>query len=382
MSIWSLVSHFEDRETAPDGAVFKHCEKVGIHMNLHGRKYSKEQINRSGSYLAQKDINLVDEIELDNHWEVFNYWRSLHAYVMNVIYVNLKRRVSKMDITSVIIAQRLKRAPSILSKLNRFPKMQLSRMQDIAGVRIIVKDIPDIYKVRDNIYKQFPHDIYHEKNYINEPKSDGYRSLHITFKVDNLTKTEFNGLNVELQIRTKLQHQWATAVEIIGLYKKESYKSGLGDDKTREFLCLCSNLFAISENTPIDEKYHNKNKNDLCKDLKKLNEELKVLDYLSGLTVFADKQKQIIKNKKIEFCLILLKLDERRLNVSPFDNIEEAKKSYAILEKEIAKSKKNWDVVLISIDDIKALKKAYPNYYLDSKEFVQSVAGFIKRVAS
>lgn len=287
-----------------------------------------------------------------------------------------------MDITSVIIAQRLKRAPSILSKLNRFPKMQLSRMQDIAGVRIIVKDIPDIYKVRDNIYKQFPHDIYHEKNYINEPKSDGYRSLHITFKVDNLTKTEFNGLNVELQIRTKLQHQWATAVEIIGLYKKESYKSGLGDDKTREFLCLCSNLFAISENTPIDEKYHNKNKNDLCKDLKKLNEELKVLDYLSGLTVFADKQKQIIKNKKIKFCLILLKLDERRLNVSPFDNIEEAKKSYAILEKEIAKSKKNWDVVLISIDDIKALKKAYPNYYLDSKEFVQSVAGFIKRVAS
>ena len=120
----------------------------------------------------------------------------------------------------------------------------------------------------------------------------------------------------------------------------------------------------------------------MCKDLKKLNEELKVLDYLSGLTVFADKQKQIIKNKKIKFCLILLKLDERRLNVSPFDNIEEAKKSYAILEKEIAKSKKNWDVVLISIDDIKALKKAYPNYYLDSKEFVQSVAGFIKRVAS
>lgn len=163
MSIWSLASRFKDKKAAPGGAVFKHCEKVGIHMNLHGRKYSKEQINRSGSYLAQKDINLVDEIELDNHWEVFNYWRSLHAYVMNVIYVNLKRRVSKMDITSVIIAQRLKRAPSILSKLNRFPKMQLSRMQDIAGVRIIVKDIPDIYKVRDNIYKQFPHDICHEK---------------------------------------------------------------------------------------------------------------------------------------------------------------------------------------------------------------------------
>ena len=49
---------------------------------------------------------------------------------------------------------------------------------------------------------------------------------------------------------------------------------------------------------------------------------------------------------------------------------------------EIAKNKKNWDVVLISIDDINALKKAYPNYYLDSKEFVQSVTGFIKRAVS
>lgn len=351
-------------------------------MDSHRRKYSKEQVNRSGSYLAQKDINLADEIELDNHLEIFNYWRSLHSYVMKIIYVNLKRRVSKMNITNVIIAQRLKRAPSILSKLNRFPKMKLSRMQDIAGVRIIVKDIPGIYKIRDNINKQFQHDICHEKNYINDPKSDGYRSLHITFKVDNLTKTEFNGLNVELQIRTKLQHQWATAVEIIGLYKKESYKSGLGDDKTREFLCLCSNLFAISENTPIDKKYHNRSKDDLCNELKKLNEELKVLDYLSGLTVFADKQKQIIKNRKIRFCLILLKLDERRLNVSPFNDIKEAERSYAILEKEIAKNKKNWDVVLISIDDINALKKAYPNYYLDSKEFVQSVTGFIKRAVS
>ena len=119
-----------------------------------------------------------------------------------------------------------RRKVNIVVDVNRFKSMQLSRMQDIAGVRIIVKKIPDIYKVRDDINNKFPHKICYEKNYINEPKTDGYRCLHIIFEMKGITKQKYNGLNVELQIRTELQHQWATAVEIIGLYKNTSYKSG------------------------------------------------------------------------------------------------------------------------------------------------------------
>ena len=338
------------------------------------RNFSKKRVNKSGSYLAHNTINTVNESEFDENLEIFNNWRALHSYPMNIIYMNLNRRIKKLGIQDAIIVQRLKRSPSILNKLNRFKDMQLSRMQDIGGVRIIVKKISDIYKIRDDINNAFPHKICYEKNYINNPKEDGYRCLHMIFEIKNLNDEKYNGLNIELQIRTELQHQWATAVEILGLYKNVSYKSGLGDERTREFLCLCSNLFASSENTPIDEKYYGKN---LSQELKNLNDELKILKYLNGLTVAVNHHNKINTNNSNKFCLILLKLDESMLNLRSFRNIIDAKKQYENLEKEITRGNKNWDVVLVSIDQMKSLQKAYPNYYLDSKSFVKKIKSLI-----
>ena len=350
-------------------------------MDTSNRNFSKKEVNRSGNFLASTDINHIDEPTLEKNLEIFNDWRGLHSYVMNIIYMNPKRRITNLDIKNAIIAQRLKRTPSILSKLNRFKSMQLSRMQDIAGVRIIVKKISDIYKVRDDISNKFPHKICHEKNYINDPKPDGYRCLHIIFEMKGITKQKYNGLNVELQIRTELQHQWATAVEIIGLYKNTSYKSGLGDEGTREFLCICSNLFARTENTPIDTRYHGKTEYELCLMLKKLNDDLNILDYLRGLTVAVNRQNQILSKRNSKTCLILLKLDEKVISLRNFTNEEDTKREYAKLEKEITKEKKNWDVVLISVNDMKKLKNAYPNYYLDSRRFVQTVQSFIDKAS-
>ena len=355
-------------------------------MDASERNFSKKEVNRSGHFLASNSIDSTDELTLEKHLEIFNYWRGIHSYVMNIIYMNLKRRIYNnpelKDIRNAIIAQRLKRTPSILSKLNRFEKMQLSRMQDIAGVRIIVKKISDIYKIRDNINKKFPHKICSEKNYVNNPKPDGYRCLHIIFEIKGITKQKYNGLNVELQIRTELQHQWATAVEIIGLYKNTSYKSGLGDEETREFLCICSNLFARAENTPIDKRYHGKTEDELCLMLKKLNERLNILDYLRGLIVAVNRQDQISRKRNSKTCLILLKLDEKVLSLKNFTKEEDTQIAYTELEKEITKEKKNWDVVLISVNDMKKLKNAYPNYYLDSRRFVQTVQSFIDRVSN
>jgi relA/spoT domain protein len=342
------------------------------------RNFSNNRVNKSGNYLAQNSFDFINESEFEEHLQVFNYWRALHSYPMNIIYMNLNRRISKLGIKDAIIVQRLKRSPSILNKLSRIKGMKLRRMQDIGGVRIIVKKISDIYKIRDDINKAFPHKICDEKNYINEPKCDGYRCLHMIFEINNLKDEKFNDLKIELQIRTELQHQWATAVEILGLYDNTSYKSGQGDEKTREFLCLCSNLFALNENTPIDKKYYGVN---LYQELKNLNDKLNILDHLKGLTVAFDQHNKIIKaNSKI--CLILLKLDERTLNLWGFSNNSDAEKQYEELEKKIDRENKNWDVVLVSIDKIKSLQKAFPNYYLDSRSFVKKIEGFIAKATS
>lgn len=95
------------------------------------RNFSKKRVNKSGSYLAHNTINTVNESEFDENLEIFNNWRALHSYPMNIIYMNLNRRIKKLGIQDAIIVQRLKRSPSILNKLNRFKDMQLSRMQDI-----------------------------------------------------------------------------------------------------------------------------------------------------------------------------------------------------------------------------------------------------------
>ena len=112
-----------------------------------------------------------------------------------------------------------------------------------------------------------------------------------------------------------------------------------------------------------------------------MNDKLNILDHLKGLTVAFDQHNKIIKaNSKI--CLILLKLDERMLNLWGFSNNFDAEKQYEELEKKIDRENKNWDVVLVSIDKIKSLQKAFTNYYLDSRSFVKKIEGFIAKATS
>lgn len=341
------------------------------------RKISKTKLDKTGKFLSNFTHETSKEEDIDKHINTLNHWRSLHSHVMHIMYMNIKRRTTRIGFDHAIIAQRLKRAPSIIGKLKRFEKMRLSQMQDIAGIRVIVKKIPEVYKVRESVLKNFPHKLCGENNYLNKPKDDGYRSLHIIFETQNLKTHQHNGLKVELQIRTQLQHQWATAVEVIGLNKKLSLKSGFGDGDIREFLCLCSNLFAVQESTPIDERYHGKPVKELYKSLKEMNERLKFLDYLKGLTVAVYHQGKRRKIKNEKFYLILLRMDERRLSILPFSQQNEAEVEYAKYEREISKNKKDWDVVLISVNDIKHLKRAYPNYYLDLNKFIKTFEGML-----
>ena len=94
-----------------------------------------------------------------------------------------------------------------------------------------------------------------EKDYINTdgPKTDGYRSVHMIFKYKSKKHPEFAQYNIEIQIRTQLQHCWGTTVETLGMIDKESYKTGKGEFKTKRFLLLVSALFALKEKTRIPD---------------------------------------------------------------------------------------------------------------------------------
>lgn len=191
-------------------------------------KHNKAELNKAGEILKNKNSS---EEEITKATEILNHWRASHSYPLHIFQMTLKN-VSKRYDKNSLVAQRLKRASSIIFKLGRkfegrMPTMNLSQMQDIAGCRAIVKDVEIAKKIYNEYYLRgnLRHKRVGKKDYITFPKKDGYRSLHIVyeFKSDK-GKKDYNGLKVEVQIRSKLQHLWATAVEKVDFFTRQAIK--------------------------------------------------------------------------------------------------------------------------------------------------------------
>lgn len=111
-------------------------------------------------------------------------WRFCHALPLNVIQAGLRGRIRRMRLNEdVIVAQRLKRFPSIMNKLEREPNMELTQMQDLGGCRAILPDAASVRTLYGMYYGHEP--LLLEENssikpydYITHPKSDGYRGIH------------------------------------------------------------------------------------------------------------------------------------------------------------------------------------------------------------
>jgi len=184
---------------------------------------SRGQVNRAGEILrAYAQSTEAAPIEQLDEWnwayEVLANWRACHNYPINTFQATLRSRLKTID-KQATVAQRLKRFPSIVLKLKRFEGMQLARMQDIGGIRAILGTMGKVRRL-ERVYRErkFQHDLISSKDYVAEPKTDGYRGIHLIYRYRNLKEPSYNGLLLELQLRTKLQHAWATAVETMGTF--------------------------------------------------------------------------------------------------------------------------------------------------------------------
>ena len=103
--------------------------------------YSRSQVNKAGMILANPEAYS----STDQKWadEVLANWRACHGYPINTFQATLRTKL-KAGPGEHIVAQRLKRAPSIIAKLQRFDGMQLARMQDIGGLRAIIGSVDKV----------------------------------------------------------------------------------------------------------------------------------------------------------------------------------------------------------------------------------------------
>jgi putative GTP pyrophosphokinase len=346
--------------------------------------YSKNKIDWSGKILSNGKVSNGEKKEAI---EILNNWRAAHSYPMHIFKKRLKRVSEKLD-KNAISVQRLKRVPSIVRKLKRRyygneATMKLSQMQDIAGCRAVMVDVllaKKLYK-QEYLRGDLKHKKVNEKDYITYPKADGYRSIHIMYKYksDKKGKKNYNGLLVEVQIRSKLQHLWATAIETVDFFTKQAIKSNEGQKEWMDFFKLVSSAFAIMEGCPCVPNTPNSEK-ELFSEIKKKEAELNVVkvmrNWARAIRVF---EREIKKKAKWQFYLLELDISKENLNISAYTKNQEqmAIEDYAKAEKR-NEGKKEYDVVLVGADTAADLKKAYPNYFVDTGEFLE----FLQKVIS
>lgn len=336
-------------------------------------EFSRSKIIKSGKTI--KNTNSSDE-EISEAMMVIDNWRAAHAYPLHVIYTHLRRiAASKSDI---IVAERLKRLDSIINKLKRESSMSLWMMQDLGGCRYIVPSLEEVYttfnKYENSRKRHILKNVY---DYIQTPKSSGYRSLHAVYEYRSDTNDTYNkNMLIEIQFRTHLQHIWATAVETMGLFTKQAIKSGQGSEDVKRFFVLISSLFAIKENCPIIPNTTN-NVDELISEIEEINSRCNFIDLLRAIRVAVDFQEQN-KTSDAGYYILILNYITKRLKIKYYkpSQLEEATDVYQQIEKTRAELK--IDAVLVRVDSFKTLRTAYPNYFSDIGEFVDLVENYLK----
>lgn len=330
--------------------------------------HKKAQVDRAGRVFA--DGNAGPEL-LDQALDVINNWRSSHSFPLNTFQVTLRRNARAVD-PKALVAQRIKRLSSIHHKLSRFQSMQLSQMQDIGGCRAVLKDVQRV-KALGAAYRgsSIKHILAREYDYIKNPKPSGYRSLHLVYRYQSDKKTTYNGLQIEMQVRSQLQHAWATAVETVGTFLQQALKSSQGQDEWLRFFSLMGSALALREGTPLVPGTPS-NQKELVRELKSIARTLQVQHKLESY----GRAVQTLQGGSgtAHYYLLALEPTAGTVTVTGFDKsqLEQATQYYVDVEKSLS-GKPGAEAVLVSVESIDSLRRAYPNYFLDTRKFIETV---------
>lgn len=326
---------------------------------------SKSRVNKAGSRVRTGEADAED-------LEVIEKWRAAHRAVLNTFQAILRNRTRG---TKVAVAQRHKRRNTIFGKLLRQAKMELSRMDDIAGCRLIFPSCEELYEFRQNFHSaRFKHkrrnDI-DKYDYIKNPKPTGYRGIHDVYEYDvnSDAGNHLRGLYVEIQYRTYIQHAWATAVEVIGFITESQPKFQEGDDRYQKAMALASEVLARAHENRKGPK-PNLTDIELVDDFIALDAQLGLMNMLRGLNA-ADRDVKSNRNT------ILLFSKSGDLQVKAYRDATEALRALFELEKSFPEH----DIVLVRADSSEEVKFAYKNYFSDARDFITLMESGLQKLS-
>ena len=203
-------------------------------------------------------------------------------------------------------------------------------------------------------------------DYIANPKPSGYRGVHLIYRYNSDRKKTYNGLQIEIQLRSTLQHAWATAVETVGTFTRQALKSSQGEAEWLRFFALMGTAMATREgrspvpDTPLA-------KSDLKSELAHYVQKLDVAGHLTAYGQALNVLNQPTANEHY----YLLELDPvakvTKVSGYPRGAYQQASADYLETEKKIQQGQ-SLDAVLVSVDSLSSLRRAYPNYFLDTHQ--------------
>jgi hypothetical protein len=375
-SVIELAVSEEGRCAPLDAAVER---IVGDLIKYPRFEYSGKAVIRAGKVIAG-DLIWNDETEptLREAFRIANSWRNSHAYPMKSVRGQVLWFMRNQGIAGTTSA-RLKRMPAIRRKLRRATmSLHINQLQDLGGVRAILPSIADVRCLVESLRTRSRHALREEDRYIDSPKGDGYRSHHMMFNFrDGRYGRIHDGRRIELQIRTRLQHSWATAVEAVGMFRGEELKGGQGNPDWLRLFALMSAEFAMAECCPeppgVPERAQRTD------EIKALNKKLtQLLDNISYIT---DWTEDLPKRSRADWTHYLLEYDHdlKQVTVSHYIATLAAVSSYdeaELIDFRSGMERKNR--VLVEVDKVENLREAYPNYFGDVQLFKKQLRDITK----
>lgn len=318
---------------------------------------SKGQVNKAGDTLRMfprdpEAIKILESYRLQYYGIVKELFKVLSEDTLHVC-------------SQAVVVWRMKRIESVLSKLHRQEGLQLARMEDLVGCRCIVSSEKEVYKICD-LLKEDSRIIVKDRvrDYIREPKPNGYRSLHIACSLPDEPY-----YYVEVQIRTQQHHSWATLVETTDLL----YETHLKESEE-------------SENYPCFPKFHRLLSQPECsfRERKELVDIALGYGYLKRIMdVYTENDSKIrkewkdlaVKGKRF---FLLSSSPDGEISIKSFRSIDEAETAY--MQVFLLDDKRNSVVVSSRNITFEALNSAYSNYTLNYNRLFYQMYGYISDI--
>ena len=348
-------------------------ESGAAEMMVQSRpEHSRTQVNAAGATLIDPASSLTD---LRRARAIINNWRATHSLPLDRIRMELQARVAPLG-KEALVAQRLKRLSSIAAKLRRFRSMNLARMQDVGGCRAVLPSVEDVRCVARS-YADSPskHHVVHTDDYLTHPRASGYRGIHLVsrFQPSEAQEAVYAGMRIEIQLRSRLQHAWAAAVETLGTFSGQSLKSSQGDEGWLRFFALMASEIAFTEECPLVPDTADRRdllRRELAVAAGTLNAVARLERYRRTLKVLEGH----VRNGQAEYFHIVVEswsggAARVRWNEYAGNEREEAIRSFEEVEAAIEHFP-GAETVLVRVASVDALRSAYPSYFADTRAFV------------